>query len=64
MAAVQTLLRNVQQYRITRLYLVPPIILLLAKHPLVDHFDLSSVRAIMSGAAPLSEEVIELVYDH
>jgi 4-coumarate--CoA ligase len=39
------------------LYLVPPIILALAKHPLVDEYDLSSVRQIFSGAAPLGAEV-------
>ncbi|MGQ0800058.1 MAG: AMP-binding protein [Pseudomarimonas sp.] len=47
----------VQQYRATRLLLVPPIILALAKHPLVADFDLSSVRSILSGAAPLGAEL-------
>jgi acyl-CoA synthetase (AMP-forming)/AMP-acid ligase II len=47
----------VQQHRVTRLLLVPPIILALAKHPLVDDFDLSSVRSILSGAAPLGAEL-------
>ena len=50
-------LRIVQDYKVTRLYLVPPIILALAKHPLVDEYDLSSVRQIFSGAAPLGAEV-------
>ena len=40
-----------------RLYLVPPIILALAKHPLVDQFDLSSLEFILSGAAPLGAEL-------
>ena len=35
---------------------VPPIVLALAKHPLVDEFDLSSLE-FMSGAAPLSAEL-------
>ncbi len=47
----------VQRYRATRLLLVPPIILALAKHPLVADFDLSSVRSILSGAAPLGAEL-------
>ncbi|HYU59047.1 MAG TPA: 4-coumarate--CoA ligase family protein [Actinomycetota bacterium] len=42
-----------QEHRITRAYLVPPIVLALAKHPLVDRYDLSSLRLILSGAAPL-----------
>ncbi len=36
--------------------LVPPIILFLAKHPIVDKFDLSSLEVIFSGAAPLDSE--------
>ena len=35
---------------------VPPIVLALAKHPLVDQFDLSSLRILFSGAAPLSAD--------
>lgn len=41
--------------------LVPPIALLLAKHPAADNFDLSSVRAIVSSAAPLSLEIIKTI---
>ena len=36
---------------------MPPIILGLAKHPLVDSYDLSSLKTIVSGAAPLAREV-------
>jgi acyl-CoA synthetase (AMP-forming)/AMP-acid ligase II len=46
-----------QKHRITRLYLVPPIVLALAKHPIVDKYDLSSVKQIFSGAAPLGGEL-------
>jgi hypothetical protein len=37
--------------------LVPPVALLLSKHPSVDKFDISSVRAIISSAAPLSLDI-------
>ena len=47
----------VQKYRVTILPLVPPIVLGLVKHPAVAQFDLSSVRLIFSGAAPLGEEM-------
>ena len=47
-------LRAIQDYRVTRAYVVPPIVLALAKHPLVDEFDLTSLRFMLSGAAPLS----------
>jgi acyl-CoA synthetase (AMP-forming)/AMP-acid ligase II len=43
----------VQQYRVTRLEVVPPIVHALARHPGVTGYDLSSLRLITSGAAPL-----------
>ncbi|MGH2775052.1 MAG: AMP-binding protein [Actinomycetota bacterium] len=46
-----------QRYSTTRAYLVPPVILALAKHPVVDNYDLSSIKLIMSGAAPLSGDL-------
>src|SRR6185295_1311795 len=56
---LEQFLQTLQDYRVTRAYLVPPIILALAKHPLVDKFDLSSLRSISSGAAPLGSDVAE-----
>ncbi|KDE04365.1 hypothetical protein MVLG_05244 [Microbotryum lychnidis-dioicae p1A1 Lamole] len=50
-------LESVQRYKATVALLVPPIALALAKHPIVDKFDLSSLRWIMSGAAPLSADL-------
>jgi acyl-CoA synthetase (AMP-forming)/AMP-acid ligase II len=50
-------LRVIQDYRITRAFVVPPIVLALAKDPLVDRFDLSSLEFMNSGAAPLSAEL-------
>jgi acyl-CoA synthetase (AMP-forming)/AMP-acid ligase II len=47
----------VQGHEIESGYLVPPIILGLAKQPVVDEYDLSSLDFITSGAAPLGEEV-------
>lgn len=41
----------------TTLPLVPPLVLFLAKHPMVDKFDLSSLQAISSGAAPLARDL-------
>lgn len=42
--------------QITNLYVVPPIVVFLGKHPLVSKYDLSSVRKLVCGAAPLSKE--------
>ncbi|KAK5203001.1 hypothetical protein LTR96_011110 [Exophiala xenobiotica] len=49
----------VQQHAITFSYIVPPMVLLLCKHPAVPSYDLSSIRMASSGAAPLSREVID-----
>ncbi|NNL14998.1 MAG: AMP-binding protein, partial [Acidimicrobiia bacterium] len=48
---LEEFLRIIQEHRVTRAYVVPPIVLALAKHPLVDQFDLSSLRTVFSGAA-------------
>ncbi len=47
----------VQKYRVTALNLVPPLVLALTKHPLVANYDLSSLRIIGCGAAPLGEDL-------
>jgi acyl-CoA synthetase (AMP-forming)/AMP-acid ligase II len=46
-----------QRHRVTRFYAVPPVVLALAKHPVVDRYDLSSLVQIFSGAAPLGAEL-------
>lgn len=53
---------HVQNYRVTFSYIVPPVVLLLGKHPVVDKYDLSSLRMMNSGAAPLTQELVENVY--
>ncbi|MDO8383860.1 MAG: AMP-binding protein [Microbacterium sp.] len=50
-------LRIIQDHRTTFVFIAPPIAVALAKHPAVDDYDLTSVRVIMSGAAPLDELV-------
>ncbi|MFQ6624845.1 hypothetical protein Gotur_004067 [Gossypium turneri] len=52
-------LRNVEKYRATHLWVVPPIVLAMAKQNVVDKFDLSSLKQIGSGAAPLGKELME-----
>jgi acyl-CoA synthetase (AMP-forming)/AMP-acid ligase II len=51
----------IAEHGVTRAYVVPPIALALAKHPAVDESDLSSIRTIMSGAAPLGAELAQQV---
>lgn len=54
-------LKCVQKYKITTLYVVPPLMVFLGKHPIVDKYDLSHVKTIVCGAAPLSKDVQEAV---
>jgi acyl-CoA synthetase (AMP-forming)/AMP-acid ligase II len=53
----QEFLGIVQKYKLTVLPLVPPIVLAMVKSPVVRQFDLSSVRLVFSGAAPLGEDL-------
>jgi acyl-CoA synthetase (AMP-forming)/AMP-acid ligase II len=46
-------LELVQRYQVTYLHLVPPVVIALAKHPLVDKYDLSKAKWALSAAAPL-----------
>ncbi|CAD6501762.1 BgTH12-02011 [Blumeria graminis f. sp. triticale] len=51
---------SIQQYKIESLYLVPPIIIQITKNPqLVVKYDMSSVKTVFSGAAPLSAAVAQ-----
>jgi acyl-CoA synthetase (AMP-forming)/AMP-acid ligase II len=54
--------RLVQDHRVTYSYIVPPIVLLLCKHPAVEKYDLSSLRMTNSGAAPLTRDLVETLY--
>ncbi|WP_372469120.1 AMP-binding protein [Microbacterium maritypicum] len=46
-------LRIIAEHRTTWVFVAPPIAVALAKHPIVDQYDLSAVKVIFSGAAPL-----------
>jgi acyl-CoA synthetase (AMP-forming)/AMP-acid ligase II len=50
----------IQKFQCTYLYIAPPIAVALAKHPIVDQFDISSVHTVFSGAAPLDGETAEI----
>jgi acyl-CoA synthetase (AMP-forming)/AMP-acid ligase II len=51
----------IEEHRVTVGFVVPPIALALARHPAIDGADLSSLRFLMSGAAPLGPELVEAV---
>jgi 4-coumarate--CoA ligase len=51
-------LKSIVRYNISHLFIVPPQAVLLCKHPAVKDYDIKKhIRMIMTGAAPLSEEV-------
>lgn len=60
---LEQFLRVIQDQKITRAFVAPPIVLALAKHPMVDQFDLSSLRSVTSGAAPLDESLAQAAQD-
>jgi acyl-CoA synthetase (AMP-forming)/AMP-acid ligase II len=54
---LEPFLAMLEKFGATRINLVPPIILALARHPAVDKYDLGRLGNIMSGAAPLGPDV-------
>ena len=54
-------LRVIQDHHCSYVFIAPPIALALAKHPLVDDYDFSSVHTIFSGAAPLDGGIAKTV---
>ncbi|OBA59429.1 AMP-dependent synthetase [Mycobacterium sp. 1100029.7] len=51
----------IESYRCTQAYIVPPVAVALAKDPMVDSYDLSSLQTLTSAAAPLDEELARAV---
>lgn len=49
----------IEQHSVTQFFVVPPIVLGLAKSPLVDKYKLDSLKKIFSGAAPLGGELAD-----
>ncbi|CBY02307.1 hypothetical protein IAQ61_006892 [Plenodomus lingam] len=59
---MEPFLRTIQDHKITFIYVAPPIIVRLSRDTLVDKYDLSSVKMMTSGAAPLSKELVDAVH--
>jgi 4-coumarate--CoA ligase len=55
---MEAFLRAIVKYKITDLTLVPSIVIRLVRDPIVNDYDLSSVRTIACGAAPVGQETI------
>jgi acyl-CoA synthetase (AMP-forming)/AMP-acid ligase II len=54
---LESFLQAVQDYDVSLAHLVPPVILSLSKHPIVDNYKLPNLKTIFSGAAPLGEDL-------
>lgn len=50
-------LRLIETHKITDMQVAPPILVMLSKRPETSQYDLSSLKTIASGAAPLSKEL-------
>ncbi|MHC1561984.1 AMP-binding protein [Actinomycetospora sp. C-140] len=50
-------LRIISEHRADRVYIAPPIAVALAKHPMVDQYDIDCVDIVFSGAAALDAEL-------
>ncbi|KAK5198537.1 hypothetical protein LTS03_008900 [Exophiala xenobiotica] len=59
---LEVFLKAVQEHKITFIYVAPPVIVRLARDSLVDKYDLSSIKMITSGAAPLTRELVDAVH--
>ncbi|KAI6536220.1 hypothetical protein MCOR10_001992 [Pyricularia oryzae] len=53
----------IEKHRITYIYVPPPIVLAFAKSPICDRYDLSSLKILHSGAAPLTRELTEELWN-
>ncbi|OAP59373.1 hypothetical protein AYL99_06671 [Fonsecaea erecta] len=58
---LEVFLSSCQKYRPEMVNVVPPVMLLMAKHPLMQKYDLSSLQRVFSAAAPLSVELRQAV---
>jgi acyl-CoA synthetase (AMP-forming)/AMP-acid ligase II len=54
---LETLLAAMERHRVTHAHVVPPIMLALARSPAVERYDLSSLRSVFTGAAPLGVQI-------
>ncbi|KAM6502495.1 AMP binding protein [Amanita muscaria] len=52
---------NIERYNITISLIVPPVLVVLARHPAVDQYDMSSLEVLFSGAAPLGAALTKAV---
>ncbi len=57
---LEMMLKAIEKHRVTKTFLVPPILLAMAKDPRVDQYDLSSLTSVICSAAPVGGELGQL----
>ena len=60
---LESFLKAIQDYDVSLAHIVPPIVLTLSKHPIVDNYRLPKLKTLFSGAAPLGEELTRACMD-
>lgn len=58
---MSSMLETTAKHKIEELLLVPPILIRLVRDPVVDDYDTSCIKRFSSGAAPLSDEILQLL---
>ncbi|KAJ7665916.1 AMP binding protein [Mycena polygramma] len=52
---------NIEKYKVSMSLIVPPILVVLARHPAAEKYKLSTLRYLCSGAAPLGKDLVHQV---
>lgn len=54
-------LATIQDHRTDMVFIAPPVAVALAKHPMVDSYDVSAMKVLFSGAAPFDKQLADAV---
>ncbi|KAF7351414.1 AMP binding protein [Mycena sanguinolenta] len=52
---------TIERFKIPLAFIVPPVLVVLARHPAVDNYDVSSLEYMLSAAAPLGADLVQQV---
>jgi acyl-CoA synthetase (AMP-forming)/AMP-acid ligase II len=55
----ELVLRSIERYRVTNMFAAPTMVKRLAEHPAIDRYDVSSLRALNYGGAPMLVEDLQ-----
>ncbi|KAI1296149.1 acetyl-CoA synthetase-like protein [Xylaria venustula] len=58
---MERMLATITEYQIPEILVVPPILIRLVRDPIVTKYDLRCIKRISTGAAPVSEEILQLL---